>query len=281
MTATLTRPTTESSSQTQAPLRPLTQRVPYGGTGLSVSRLCWGTGLMAVLRHNLSHDEAARILLRGLELGVNFWDTADGYKTHPHVGEALRQLGAARRHEVVINSKTPAKDAHKAAEDVDRYLQELGTDHIDTILLHGIETVEEFGNRQGALEALLRAKEAGKVRAVGMSTHLGTGAIMTTCATDPRIEVVLTSVNRDGLMVKVDNMAEHLSLVERIYAAGKAVCLMKTLAQGGLTKTPQDVADAIRFNLRLPYAHSVCVGVNSIEEVEFAVRVAADDEAHP
>src|SRR5919198_3079826 len=165
MTATLTRPPTLAERASAQELRPLARRVPYGGTGISVSRLCWGTGLMAVLKHNLSHQEAARILLRGLELGVNFWDTADGYKTHPHVGEALRQLGAARRGDVVINSKTPAKDAPKAADDVDRYLREIGTDYIDTILLHGIETVEEFHNRAGALESLLHAKEAGKVRA--------------------------------------------------------------------------------------------------------------------
>jgi len=278
-TATLTRPPTVLDATDQELLRPLRQRVPYGGTGSSVSRLCWGTGLMAVLRHNLSHEEAARILLRGVELGVNFWDTADGYKSHPHVGEALRQLGSAWRNTVVINSKTPAKDAQKATSDIDRYLTEMGTDYIDTILLHGIETVEEFQSRTGALDALLRAKEAGKVRAVGMSTHLGSGPIMTVCAEDPRIEVVLTSVNRDGLMLKQTTLTEHLPLVRRIYEAGKAICLMKTLAQGGLTRTPEEVREAIRFNLRLPYAHSVCVGVNSVHEAEFAVRVAAEEEA--
>jgi aryl-alcohol dehydrogenase-like predicted oxidoreductase len=279
VTATLTRPPAIDEIATSETLHPLTQRVPYGGTGISVSRLCWGTGLMAVLKHNLAHEDAARILLRGLELGVNFWDTADGYKTHPHVGEALRLLGPGRRSEVVINTKTPAKDAQKAAADVDRYLQELGAEYVDTILLHGIETVEEFHNRAGALEALLRAKEAGKVRAVGLSTHLGSGPIMTLCAGDPRIEVVLTSVNRDGLMLKQTTLAEHLPLVRRIHEAGKGVCLMKTLAQGGLTKSPAEVQDAIRFNLRLPYAHSVCVGVNAVAEVEFAVAVAAQEEA--
>ncbi len=278
MTTTLTRPPTLAEPASAQEVRPLARRVPYGGTGISVSRLCWGTGLMAVLKHNLSHQDAARVLLRGLELGVNFWDTADGYKTHPHVGEALRQLGTDQRKEVVINSKTPAKDAQKAAEDVDRYLQEMGTDYIDTILLHGIETVDEFQNRQGALESLLKAKEAGKVRAVGMSTHLGSGAIMDTCADDPRIEIVLTSVNRDGLMLKQTTIADHLPLIKRVYDAGKGVCLMKTLAQGGLTKTPEQVQDAIRFNLRLPYAHSVCVGVNSVAEAEFAVAVAAEEE---
>ncbi|MBI3973162.1 MAG: aldo/keto reductase [Chloroflexi bacterium] len=279
MAATIASPPTPSTTSTTAGAagrRPLTQRVPYGDTGLSVSRLCWGTGLMAALRHHLSTTEAARILLRGFELGVNFWDTADGYKTHPHVGEALRSVG---REAVVINTKTPAKTAEAAAADVDRYLQEMGTDYVDTILLHGIETVEEFEGRAGALEALLRAKEAGKVRAVGMSTHLASGPIMGVCAAHPNIEVVLTTVNKDGLMLRDGaTLAGHLPLVERVYNAGKAICLMKTLAQGGLTKMPEQVRDAIRFNLQLPYAHSVCVGVNSIDEVEFAVAVAAGEE---
>jgi aryl-alcohol dehydrogenase-like predicted oxidoreductase len=260
---------------TPATLKPLTQRVPYGGTGLSVSRLCWGTGLMAHLRHNLSPEDAARILLRGFELGVNFWDTADGYQTHPHVATALRQVDRTR---VVVNTKTRARTGPEATADVERFLQELGTDHLDSILLHNVETVEELDARAGALEALHEAKRAGKVRAVGLSTHLGSGAIMDACATRPAIEVVLTTVNRDGLMLKNATLAEHLPLVQRVYDAGKAICLMKTLAQGGLTRTPEEVRDAIRFNLGLPYAHSVCVGVNSVYEAEFAVAVAAELE---
>src|SRR5918998_4613998 len=96
-------------------LRPLTRRVPYGGTGLSVSRLCWGTGLMADLRHHMEPEAAAAILLRGYELGVNFWDTADGYKTHPHVAVALRQVP---RDAVVVSTKTRADTAEGATADV-------------------------------------------------------------------------------------------------------------------------------------------------------------------
>jgi predicted aldo/keto reductase-like oxidoreductase len=182
------------------------------------------------------------------------------------------------RDDVVINTKTRGKTFEEAAADVDRFLQEMGTDHLDTVLMHNIETVEEYERRTGALEALHRAKAAGKLRAVGLSTHLGTGAIMGVCASRPEIEVVLTTVNKDGLMLKEGTLAEHLPLVERIYAAGKAICLMKTLAQGGLTGTPELVREAIRFNLSLPYAHSVCVGVNSVYEVDFAVAVAAELE---
>jgi predicted aldo/keto reductase-like oxidoreductase len=260
-----------------ADVRPLTTLVPYGSTGISVSRLCWGTGLMAVLKHNLSIEVAARILLRGLDLGVNFWDTADGYKTHPHVGYALRQVDRSR---VVVNSKTPSKDHVGAVADVERYLREMGIEYIDTVMLHGIQTPEEYRRRAGAMDALHKMKAAGKIRAVGISTHLGTGEIMDICATDPRVEVVLTTANIDGQMLEGD-MKAHLPLIEKIHAAGKGICLMKTLAQGGLTQTPATIRQAIRFNLSLPYAHSVCVGVNRVEEVEYAVEITAEMEGAP
>ena len=57
-----TATTTTITGLPVAGLSPLTTRVPYGNTGIPVSRLCWGTGLMAVLKHNLSHEDAAAIL---------------------------------------------------------------------------------------------------------------------------------------------------------------------------------------------------------------------------
>jgi aryl-alcohol dehydrogenase-like predicted oxidoreductase len=243
------------------------ERVPYGQTGLIVSRLCFGTGLMGHLRHNLTPAEAAAILRRAYELGVTFWDTADGYQTHAHVRAGLEGLDRDR---IVINTKTKADTAADATADVERFRQELGLDVLDIVLLHNVETVEELARRQPALEALLAARARGLVRAVGISTHLGTGAIMEAVAARPEIQVCLTTVNRDGLMLKGD-MAAHIALVQRCYDAGTAICLMKTLAQGGLV---HDYAAAIRYNMSLPCAHSVCVGINSLRELEEDVAAA-------
>ena len=242
------------------------ERVAYGQTDLRVSRLCLGTGLMGKLRHNLTPAEAGAILRRAYELGINFWDTADGYGTHPHVAAGLAGLDRA---DVVVNTKTKAVTEAEAAADVERFRSELGVDYLDIVLLHNIETVEELERRAGALAGLLAARERGLVRAVGISTHLGTGAIMEAVAARPEIEVCLTTVNRDGLMLKGD-MTAHLGLVQRCYDAGTAICLMKTLAQGDLV---HDYAAAIRYNLSLPCAHSVCVGINSLAELEEDVAV--------
>lgn len=243
------------------------ERVAYGQTGLTVSRLCFGTGLMGTLRHNLTPAEAAVILRRAYDLGVTFWDTADGYQTHAHVRAGLAGLDRDR---IVVSTKTRAAEFDAALADVERFRQELGLEVIDVLLLHNIETVDELQRRQPAWEALLEAKARGHVRAIGISTHLGTGEIMAAVASRPAIQVCLTTVNRDGLMLKGD-MAAHIELVQRCHDAGTAICLMKTLAQGGLV---HDYAAAIRYNMGLPCAHSVCVGINAVRELEEDVAAA-------
>jgi aryl-alcohol dehydrogenase-like predicted oxidoreductase len=243
------------------------ERVAYGQTGLTVSRLCLGTGLMGTNQHNLAPDAAAAIFRRAYELGVTFWDTADAYNTHPHVRAGLAGLDRDR---IVVNTKTRATTAEGVTADIERFRQELGLEVIDIILLHNIETVEELERRQPAFEALQEAQARGLARAIGISTHLGTGAIMEAVATRPAIQVCLTTVNRDGLMLKGD-MAAHIAQVQRCYDAGTAICLMKTLAAGDLV---HDYAAAIRYNLSLPCAHSVCVGINSVQELEEDVAAA-------
>lgn len=242
-------------------------QIAYGSTGLSVSRLCLGTGLMGKLRHNLTHAEAAAILHRADELGITFWDTADGYGTHGHVRAGLAGRDRAR---IVINTKTKATTYAEAMADIERFRQELGVDYIDSLLLHAVETVEDLTARQPAFDALLDAKARGLLKAIGISTHLGTGPIMEAVAARADIQVCLTTVNRDGLMLKGD-MARHIELVQRCKDAGTAICLMKTLAQGGLV---HDYAAAIRYNLSLTCAHSVCVGINTMQELVDDVAAA-------
>jgi aryl-alcohol dehydrogenase-like predicted oxidoreductase len=251
------------------------ERVTYGSTGLQVSRVNFGVGLVGRLKYKMTPAEGGRLLRAAFDLGVNFWDTADHYDTHPHVGEALKGLDRAS---VVINSKTASKDRAGAIGDCERFLVELGTEYVDTVMLHGVETVEEFGVRQGALEGLIECKRRGLVKHVGLSTHIATGAIMEEVARNPAIEVVLTLYNRDGLMLKGGTLAEHVEAIRRVYEAGKGVCLMKVLAQGGLVSTPEP---ALRAAFEFPYAHSATIGFRDIHQVEFALRVAAGQAVEP
>lgn len=251
------------------------ERVVYGKTGLRVSRVNFGVGLVGRLKYNLTPEEGGQLLRAAYDRGVNFWDTADGYGTHPHVREGLKGLD---RSDVVINTKTQAKDRSAAEADVERFLRELGTDYVDTIMLHGVQTVEELGNRQGALEGLLHCKERGLVRHVGLSTHVSTGPIMDEVAANASIEVVLTFYNKDGVMLKGGSLAEHVAAIRKAYEAGKGVCLMKLLAQGALAGSAEE---ALRSGLQFPYAHSATIGFRDVHQVELAVRVAEGREIGP
>src|SRR2546425_137575 len=64
------------------------RRVRLGRTGLTVSTLCFGTGYMGG-----SVASGARLLTRAYDLGITFWDASDDYGTHPHVAQALREVG--------------------------------------------------------------------------------------------------------------------------------------------------------------------------------------------
>ena len=63
---------------------------PLGRSGLTVSRMCFGTLTMSPLQQNMTPEAGARLLVYAYERGVRFLDTADLYGTYPHIRLALR-----------------------------------------------------------------------------------------------------------------------------------------------------------------------------------------------
>ena len=87
----------------------------------------------------------------GHERGITFWDTADQYGTHPHIGEALRRLA---REEVAITSKTVARDAVTVKADVERFLIELNTDYVEIVVLYCITDARWLESMHRPMDAL-------------------------------------------------------------------------------------------------------------------------------
>src|SRR5207249_11410124 len=117
----------------------------YGNTGLKISRLCIGCGHFRNTHPDV--EEGGRFLLRVLERGVTFWDTAESYGSHPHVGAALRQIDRGR---VVLQTKTSDKSYEKAAERIEAALRDMGTEYLDVILLHAVNSPRDLAEREGA-----------------------------------------------------------------------------------------------------------------------------------
>ena len=61
------------------------RKLAVADTGITVSELCHGTLVLGHLQANLTPEEGARAIAASLEAGVNFYDTAKGYRTYPHL----------------------------------------------------------------------------------------------------------------------------------------------------------------------------------------------------
>jgi aryl-alcohol dehydrogenase-like predicted oxidoreductase len=146
------------------------ERRTFGRTGLEVSVV--GFGGAPIGFQKIEQQQAAAILNTLLDEGVNLIDTAAAYEGSE---EAIGKAVSHRRDEYVLVSKcgspgSPESDAWKPAgllDTVDRALKRLKTDHLDVMLLHscGLELLQQGE----AVGALVRAREAGKIRHVGYS----------------------------------------------------------------------------------------------------------------
>ncbi|MBN1811856.1 MAG: aldo/keto reductase, partial [Anaerolineae bacterium] len=138
-----------------------------GKTGLQVSRI--GFGGIPIQR--LTEDEAIRVASRCIDLGVTFLDTANAYTTSEgRIGKAI----AGRREQLVIATKTGARDKQTALEHLENSLRCLQTETIDLWQFHNVSSVEAYEKilgPDGAMEAAQEALRAGKIQHIGVSCH--------------------------------------------------------------------------------------------------------------
>lgn len=151
-----------------------------GNSGIRVSRLCLGCmsfGDPASNMHawTLDPDRSAEIIGHALDLGINFFDTANTYSagtSEEYLGRAIRNSVA--RDKVVLASKVYFNEGHLSKEaiarEIDGTLRRLGTDYLDLYIIHRFDASTPIGE---TMEALDRLVKAGKVRALGASAMYG------------------------------------------------------------------------------------------------------------
>jgi aryl-alcohol dehydrogenase-like predicted oxidoreductase len=253
--------------------------VDFGKTGLKVSRLSLGTGTHGwghrSEQTDLGLDGLANLLRLAYDHGINFWDSADEYGSHPHVAKALQGIP---RDAVVIATKTSSRTAEQVTQDVERFLRELDTDVLDVVLLHFMTQSDCPRRCIGAMEALSRAKEQGKVRAVGVSCHglalslsNGLGALRAAAETD-WVEVVLARINFAGASMSA-SPSDVVPVLKRMYNSGKVIYGMKVLGCGQLAK---DARAAIRYVFQLGTVHAITIGTSKREHLYENLRLVEE-----
>ncbi len=138
-----------------------------GSTGLKVRTI--GFGGIPIQR--VSEEETIEIVRRCYELGMNFFDTARAYTvSEERVGKALEDV----REEVVIATKSGRRTAEGIEEELAISLKNLRTDYIDIYQLHNLSTRDQWDQIRasgGALEAVTKAKEEGKIHHISVTSH--------------------------------------------------------------------------------------------------------------
>jgi aryl-alcohol dehydrogenase-like predicted oxidoreductase len=241
-----------------------------GSSGVAVSYLAIGTGTKGISHSSDQTRKDPRWLtdafVRAYDLGINFWDLADLYGSHPFAEKALKEF---TRGQIAIMTKTMATNYAACKADVERFLGELGTDYLDIVLLHCKTSRNWNRDQTGAMEALSEAQERGLIRAVGISAH--SYSALETAVEEPWVEIMLVRYNYNR--VQMDGSPEKIAnIMSRAKDKGKGIIAMKVLGEGALNQDPEK---AIRFVVDTPCVDSMTIGYLSDEEMSQCADIVA------
>lgn len=245
---------------------------PFGRTGHDV-RL-FSLGGQATLERPGTEEESIAIINRAIDLGVNYIDTAAAYGrgiSQTYIGKVM----ATRRKEVFLASKTHNRTRDGSLALLEESLTLLETDHLDLWQLHNVqrdEQVEEIFAKDGAIEALQKARDEKMVRFLGITGHF-----------DP--DVLARAIERfpfDTVLMALNPADKHrLSFVDTLLPLANkkqmGVIAMKIPARGRLFRDGgiTSMKDAMRYVMTQPVS-TVIVGCDTVAQLEENVAVARD-----
>ncbi|MBL7188942.1 MAG: aldo/keto reductase [Phycisphaerae bacterium] len=251
-------------------------QVTLGKTGLKLSRLGFGTGSKGGSIHrDLGNKEFTRLLRYAYDQGITYIDTAQNYKTHTMVGEAIKGLP---REKLFIQSKMPGVP-DKPLQVLDRYRKELGVDYIDSLLAHVAVKADWDEGRKRVLDALAEAKDKGIIRAHGVSCH--SLPALTKAAELDWVDVNLVRINPQGVFMdtpqeiwNAESDVSHLPAVQQriqiMRKNGHGVIGMKIIGNGDFA-TAAERERSIRFAMQGGLVDAVVIGFKNTAEIDEAI----------
>jgi aryl-alcohol dehydrogenase-like predicted oxidoreductase len=271
-------PVARASESTPAFFDPY-ESVALGRSGLKVSRFCLGTGVHGGNRQSNATrmgKEKFEALIQGAhERGIGLYDLADLYGSHPFLLPALKGIPRDR---FGIVSKIwfrpggiPDADRPDADIVVQRFLKEIGTDYLDLVLLHCVESATWPTDLRRQMDILAKLKEKGVIRAHGVSCH--SIEALEAAANEPWVDSVHTRINPYAMSMDgpVDKVVPAL---KKLHAAGKGVVGMKIIGEGRLRNDEEKRDASARFVLGLGCVDVLNIGFEKVEEIDdFAARV--------
>ncbi len=223
--------------------------VTLGKTGLKISRLGFG----GIPIQKVDAAATRKLIVAMAEKGINYIDTARGYTvSESFLGEALEGY----RDKFVLATKSMSRDKAGMAADIETSLKNLKTDYIDIYQIHNpsLEQLEQVMAPGGALEALLEAKEAGKIGHIGLTAH--TTGLFEKALRLSWVETFMFPYNI------VETQGEEL--IHECAEKNIGLIVMKPLAGGAI----EDANLALRFICANPDVSVVIPGMYDLMEID-------------
>lgn len=225
-----------------------------GKTDMKIKRV--GFGGIPIQR--ITQEDTNKVICELENQGINFIDTARGYTiSEEYIGHSLK----GKRDKFYLATKSMSRDYEGMKNDIEVSLRNLQTDYIDLYQLHNVkpEEYDMIFNEDKAYRALLEAKEAGKIKNIGITAH-SLDTIEKAISSD-RFATIQFPYNI------VEDQADEL--FKKANAKGIGIIVMKPLAGGAL----DDATLAIKYILSKEYIDIAIPGMDSIEQVKQNVNV--------
>jgi len=259
-------------------------QVTLGKCGVKLCRLGVGTGSRgASVQRALGKETFVKMLHHAFAQGVTYIDTADNYKTHEWVGAAIR---GRDREKLYLLSKVWGVP-QDPAKDLDRFRRELGTDYIDTVLLHCATTPKWVEERKKVVDTLIEAREKKQIRSIGVSCH--TMAALNRTPDLDWLDMVLVRINPQNVAMDTsprrrkrgakpqpkpktgpEAIRPVVDAVKKLRAKGRGIIGMKIIGNGTFTK-PEDREKSIRYAMGCGLLDAVTIGFKNTDEIDEAI----------
>ena len=223
--------------------------VTLGKTGLKISRL--GFGGIPIQR--VDAKTTTELMKSLVDNGINYIDTARGYTvSEAYLGEALSGI----RDRFILATKSMARTKDAMAKDIEISLHNLRTDYIDLYQVHNptLDQLATVTGPDGALTALMEAKEAGKIGHIGLTAH--SQAVFEKALDLPWVETIMFPYNI------VEKQGEEL--IRKCQEKNIGFIAMKPLAGGAI----EDADLALRFICANPAVTVVIPGMYDLKEID-------------
>jgi aryl-alcohol dehydrogenase-like predicted oxidoreductase len=241
------------------------RKINFGGSGQQITTV--GLGGEGILRTTNLLPHARKVLFEALDQGITYFDSAPAYKdSELYLGSVWKEKPATRL-QVFQASKSTKRDKTGARAQLEKSLKRLHTDYLDLWQIHDLRTKRDFdaiAGPGGALEAFVEAKQAGKVRNIGVTGHF-----------DPNILArAVKEWPLDSVMLPINPVEELIGgfLTKTLVEARRkniAVIGMKILGASHYILPKYDISADLLIRFALSYDVTVgIVGCTSPDEVQ-------------